>query len=203
MQKGRVTGVDTSSEHLAAGNVVLATGAWTRPLGRGVGVDIPALWVHGEAIITEPLPPTVSNAMSSASFFEEFDNSEGTVVPLALNQRAEGNMMLGEAITNTAHLERYVGSSSVAAIAQEGGRRLPKLKQVAILRSWGIPVAHTADNSPLLGPVDEMENLYAAAALKSTIVLTPVVGEIMRDMITGQAFDPRLKAFSPSRQIVS
>ena len=75
-QNGKVTGVDTPPDHLSAKYVVLATGAWTHPLGLTAGVDIPASWVHGEAIITEPIPPSMANAMSSASFFEEAASSE-------------------------------------------------------------------------------------------------------------------------------
>jgi sarcosine oxidase subunit beta len=198
-ENGRITGVVTQAGPLSAGVVVLATGAWTRAVGRTAGVEIPASRVHGEAVITEALPPAVSNAMSSASFFEEADNPEGTVVALALNQRMEGNVMLGEAVTTTLRLNREVAEASVAAIALEGARRLPDLKQASIIRCWGIPVAHTADNCPLLGPLEALENLYVAAALKSTIVLTPMVGEIMTDMILGREIDPQLEAFSPSR----
>lgn len=201
MQNGRVTGVDTGTEHFSAGCVVLATGAWTRPLGLTAGVDIPALWIRGEAIITEALPPSISNAMSSASFFEDADSPDKTVVAFAMKQRPDGNVMLGEAITTTAQLDRDVAGASAAAIAAEGHRRLPHLNRVSIIRSWGIPVAQTADNCPLLGPVVEAEGLYVAAGLKSTIVLTPVVGEIIADMIVGNAVDPRLEAFSPSRYI--
>lgn len=200
-QNGKVTGVDTPAGRFSSGRVVLAIGAWTRSLGLTAGVDIPALWIHGEAIITEVLPPSISNAMSSASFFEEADSPDNTVVAFAMKQRIEGNVMLGEAITTTNRLERSVAEPSVSAIAAEGHRRMPKLSQVSIIRSWGIPVSHTADNCPLLGPVLEVEGFYVAAGLKSTIVLTPIVGEVMADMIVGNAVDPRLEAFSPSRHM--
>jgi glycine/D-amino acid oxidase-like deaminating enzyme len=168
-------------------------------LGLTAAVKIPASWVRGEALITEPIPPSIANALSSASFFEEAASSNGTVVALALKQRPEGNVMLGEAITPTTGLARQVAAASVSGIAREGQRRLPPLRDAAIIRSWGIPVAHTADNRPLLGPLKAVENLFVAAALKSTIVLTPVVGQMMADMITGRAVDPGLDWFSPCR----
>lgn len=199
--KERVTGINTQAGHYSAGCVVLANGAWIRHLGKTAGVEIPALWVHGEAIITEALPAFISNTMSTASFFEDSGSPDRTIVAFCMRQLSEGNVMLGEAITTTDRLDREVAGSSVAAIASEGLRRFPGLKQVSIVRSWGIPVAYTADNCPLLGPVEEVANLYVAAGLKSTIVLTPFVGEIIADMITGREFDPRLKAFSPSRHI--
>jgi sarcosine oxidase, subunit beta len=201
VQNGKVTGVETPTGHLSARSIVLATGAWTHPLGLTAGVEIPAEWVHGEAIITAALPPSIANTMSSASFFEETSSADDTIVAFAMKQRAEGNVMLGEATTATPRLDRDVAEFSVKAVAAEAHRRLPRLKQTTILRSWGIPVAHTADNRPLLGSVEGVENLYVAAGLKSTIVLTPIVGEIMAKMITGQDVDPRFTAFSPSRAI--
>ncbi len=201
-RNGRVAGVFTATEYLPAGYVVLATGAWTRFLGATAGVDLPARWIHGEALLTEPLPPSISNAMSSASFFEDSADPQGTVVALALKQRAEGNLMLGEAITATARLDRKVDGAALTSIAAEGRRRFPRLGRAAVLRSWGIPVAYSTDNCPLLGPVESVENLYVAAALKSTIVLTPLVGEIIANMITGRPVDPRLQAFAPSRSIL-
>jgi glycine/D-amino acid oxidase-like deaminating enzyme len=201
-QSGKITGVETRSGLLNTGNVVLATGAWTNPLGLTAGLEIPAQWVHGEAIITEPIRTSIRNAMSSASFFEETASVEGTVVAFAIKQRMEGNIMLGEATTTTPRLDREVAEMSIESVAAEGHRRLPRLAETSILRSWGIPVAHTADHRPLLGGVDGIENLYVAAALKSTIVLTPMVGEIMAKMITAQDIDPRFAEFSPSRKLM-
>ncbi|HRE26756.1 MAG TPA: hypothetical protein PK954_08995, partial [Anaerolineales bacterium] len=60
------------------------------------------------------------------------------------------------------------------------------------MRTWAIPVAFTADHRPLLGPVDGVDGLVAATALKSTIILTPVVGELVAELITTSHWDPRL-----------
>ena len=81
----------------------------------------------------------------------------------------------------------------------EAGRWLPDLRRAAVIRSWAIPVAFTADNRPLLGPVDGVAGLLVATGLKSTIILTPIVGELIAGMVTGAARDPRLAEFSPSR----
>jgi hypothetical protein len=42
-----------------------------------------------------------------------------------------------------------------------------------------------------------------ATGLKSTIILTPLVGVLMADMVTGRDLDPRLAEFSPSRTVAS
>jgi glycine/D-amino acid oxidase-like deaminating enzyme len=201
LQSARVTGVETQDGSVPARWVILATGAWTRHLGRTAGLDLPVQWVHGEALITERLAPLTENGMSSAAFFEQTEGAGEQVVGFCLNQRPQGQVMIGEAARLTGRLGREVTPTSLPAIAREAQQRFPNLRRVSVLRGWGIPVAFVADNRPLLGPVDELDGLVVATALKSTIVWTPIVGEMVAAMVTGGDVDPRLAEFSPSRVV--
>jgi sarcosine oxidase subunit beta len=201
VQGGRVTGVDTRAGHIPAGWVVLAAGAWARRLAHTAGVDLPLRWVHGEALITEPFAPLTPHAISSAGFFEETEESDEQAVGFCLRQRPEGNVMIGEAAFVTRALGRGVTPTAVPAVAREARRRFPALQQAAVIRAWAIPVAFVADNRPLLGPVDEVTGLLVATGLKSTIILTPLAGALVADMVTGRDLDPRLAEFSPTRVV--
>ncbi len=192
---GASSGVDTSRGHVPAGWVALAAGAWARRLGRTAGVDLPLRWVHGEAIITEPLPPLANHAISSAAFFEETEDSEGQTVGFCMRQRPEGNVMIGEATCVTEALGRWVTATSLPAISREALRRFPALRPVRALRGWAIPVAFVPDNRPLLGAVDEVDGLLVATGFKSTIILTPLVGTLVATMVEGGEMDPRLTEF--------
>jgi len=196
---GRVTGVVTTRGPVPAGAVVLAAGAWSAGLARTAGVALPMRWVHGEAAITEPLPPTVANAMTTTAFFEATEGADTQTVGFCLRQRPHGNVMFGEAAQVTTRLSRSATPTALPAVAAEAGRWLPALRRAAVIRSWAIPVAFTADSRPLLGPVDGVSGLFVATALKSTIILTPLVGELVAGMVTGAIKDPRLAEFSPNR----
>jgi sarcosine oxidase subunit beta len=201
VQEGRVVGVGTRQGRISSGWVILATGAWARRLARTAGLDLPLRWVHGEALITEPLSPLTRHAISSAAFFEETEESEEQVVGFCLRQRTEGNVMIGEAALVTGALGRRVTATALPAIASEARRHFPALRQAAIVRAWAIPVAFVPDNRPLLGPVDKVAGLLLATGLKSTIILTPLTGELVTAMVTGGDVDPRLAEFSPSRAV--
>lgn len=201
VQGERLTGVDTHAGHVAADGVVLAAGAWARRLAQTAGVDLPLQWVHGEALITEPLAPLTRHAISSAAFFEATEGSEAQAVGFCLRQRPEGNVMIGEAAFVTGALGRRVTAPALPAIAREARRRFPALQQAAVVRGWAIPVAFAPDNRPLLGPVDGVAGLLVATGLKSTIILTPLVGTVVADTVTGHEMDPRLAEFSPSRSV--
>ena len=201
VQEGRVVGVGTRQGRISSGWVVLATGAWARRLAQTAGLDLPLRWVHGEALITEPLSPLTRHAISSAAFFEETEESEEQVVGFCLRQRSEGNVMIGEAALATGTLGRRVTATALPAIAREARRHFPALRQAAIVRGWAIPVAFVPDNRPLLGPVNQVAGLLMATGLKSTIILTPLTGELVTAMVTGGEVDPRLAEFSPSRAV--
>jgi len=200
-QGRRVTGVQTSNGPVMSEVVILATGAWTRSLLRTVGLEIPVLWVHGEALVTEPIAPMVRHAMTSAVFFEVTEGAKEQVVGFCLHQRSEGNVMIGEAALTTDQLGRRVTANSMPLIAREGVRYLPALDRASVIRSWAIPVAFAPDNQPFLGPVEGLQGLIVATGFKSTIVLTPLVGALVEGMITGDVQQPRLRAFSPSRPL--
>jgi len=199
VRSGRVAGVATTRGSVSAGWVILAAGAWSRELGRTAGLDLPLQWVHGEAAITGPLPPMARNAMTTAAFFEATEGAGEQTVGFCLRQRPHGNVMIGEAARVTQRLSRAATATALPAVAAEAERWLPALRRAAVIRSWAIPVAFTADSRPLLGPVDGVAGLLVATGLKSTIILTPLVGELVAGMVTGETRDARLVEFSPSR----
>ena len=196
---GRTIGVATARGRVAAKWVILAAGAWAHELGRTAGLELPVLWVHGEAAITEPLGPVTSNAMTTAAFFEATAAATDQTVGFCFRQRPHGNVMFGEAARVTRALSRSATRSALPAVAAEARRWLPGLRRAAVIRAWAIPVAFTADSRPLLGTVEGVAGLLVATALKSTIILTPLVGELVAGMVTGAPQDPRLAEFSPSR----
>ena len=203
IQGTRVIGVSTPGARVSARWVILAAGAWAHELGRLAGVDLPMGWIHGEAAITESLAPVASNALATAAFFEATAGADEQTVGFCLRQRPQGHVMIGEAATLTRALSRRTSASALPAIAREAGRWIPGLQRAHVIRSWAIPVAFTADNRPLLGPVDGIDGLVAATALKSTIIWTPVVGELVAGLIADSRWDARLDEFSPTRRDIT
>ena len=80
----RIAGVLTPAGRVLAQWVILAAGAWAHELGRTAGLELPVLWVHGEAAITEPLGPMARNAMTTAAFFEATEGADEQTVGFCL-----------------------------------------------------------------------------------------------------------------------
>lgn len=200
---GRIEGITTSAGRFSAGCVVLCTGAYTRRLGRLLGREWSAHYVLGQAMVSEPVDLVLRNHIASASFFDAAqpakDGSLGA--KLAIGQSTHGHILLGEAMVMTDHFQPQLPFCSLPAVAVCVQHYFPVFSRLRILRSWSAPVAYTDDNCPLLGPVAGCAGLFMATAFHSTVISTPLVGELMVDLVTRGVCELKLDAFLPDRNI--
>ena len=205
LQNGRVRGVVTAEGIIESAVTILATGAWSRQLGRKLGLDIPVMHVHGQAAATSYVGDLLHSYISSAAFFEsaheEPDGSQAAVpkAVMAIAPTAHGNMLLGEAAQVVDHFSRATNADGLRAICQVAQRFIPVLERAKILRSWAAPVAFTADGRPFLGPVDGLEGLLLAVAFKSTVIITPLVGRVITQLVMEGRSDLDIRPFLLAR----
>jgi sarcosine oxidase, subunit beta len=217
LQGGRLTGLRTNRGLFSAPVAVLTTGAWTRGLGRHLGYDWAIPHVHGQALVTERSDRMLCNHLSSAAFFESMhDEPSGehaasgtagatpvkagpTKAVLAVGQSHEGHFLLGEAGITTEDLGNRATFEGQAAIAREIRRFFPDLARLRVVRGWAAPVAYTPDGRPYLGPVPGIEGLLLATAFKSTVIVTPLVGRLVKQLVSTGKAELDLSPFSPAR----
>ena len=120
---------------------------------------------------------------------------------LAISQTAHGNFLLGEAGLVTTDLGSRATPNGQIAIAGLVGKHFPKLRQLRILRGWAAPVAFTRDGLPYFGPVVDVPGLILATAFKSTVIVTPFVGETIAHLVVEGQTDLDLSPFSPDRKL--
>lgn len=204
MTGGRLAGVRTTRGEFSAGVVVLCTGAWTPALGRLLDRSWNIQHVHGQALVTETTALRLNNHIASAAFFEEMHGQAGGTsgAVLAIAQAAAGNVLLGEAGVVTGDLGSQVTLAGQAAIAAVTGRFFPALRRLRVLRGWAAPVAFTADGLPFLGPVADLPGLILATAFKSTVIVTPLVGRLVAQLVVEGRAELDLSPFSPDREMV-
>ncbi len=201
---GRLQGVRTSRGELSTGVVVLATGAWTPHLGRTLGRVWDIRNVHGEALATERVERLLNSHVASAAFFEDVHKDPKDAGPgavLAISQATHGNILLGEATVVTDDLGSQSTSKGQESIAHVVGHFFPPLRHLRVLRGWAAPVAFTTDGLPFFGPVAGVEGLILATAFKSTVIVTPLVGEAVAQLVLEGQTDLDLTPFSPDREV--
>jgi sarcosine oxidase subunit beta len=142
----RVTEVVTTRGRIAAGTVVNACGAWSAPVGRMLGVDLPNVPEKHEILVTEPLAPFVDPA----------------VIPmdsgLYCSQTVRGELCACVGMPG----DRGADTGSTFAFAQYISgiltRLFPRLADVKLLRQWAGFYDVTPDTQPILGPLEVLPN---------------------------------------------
>jgi len=200
-QNDRLTGIVTPQGRYSAGCVILCTGAQTKNLGMKLGCDWNVEYTLGQALVTETIDQVLHNDITSASFFEMVAQTEpGTIiVNMTIGQSVHGNLLLGETMFTAAHHRTAIPYQSFPAIATCVSRYFPSFKNLHILRGWSAAVAHTTDGLPLLGAVPSHQGLYLATAFRSTVIVTPLIGETIAQLIMYGASKMDIRNFSPDR----
>ncbi len=179
---GRVTGVTTARGRYGAETVVVAAGAWSSAL-RGLPRELPIEPVRGQiAVVTWPKgePPGV---MFGRHVY---------IVP-------RGDEVLLGSTMERAGFAKDTTAGGMAAILGGTAQLLPALADQRILRTWAGLRPMTPDGRPLIGPDPELPGLwYAAGHGRKGILLGPITGEIVRDlMLDGRTkWDVSLCAFT-------
>jgi sarcosine oxidase, subunit beta len=201
VEKGRIRGVRTIKGDFEAGNVVVCTGAFTCQFGQTIGRDWPVHYVLGQAMVTESVELVLRNHIASASFFEIGEQMKpGNIFAnMAISQSTHGNILVGEAMYEAAHFKTHVPPESLPVVASCWLRYFPAFEKLRILRGWSVPVADTPDGLPLLGSVDGLGGLFVATAFRSTVVITPLVGRTMAQLLTTGQTDLEITNFLPER----
>lgn len=189
----RVTAVETDREHIPAGQVVLAAGAWTRRLAALVGADLPVYHLHGQAVSTVPLPARlngmvmvarpdgysglerwVATSLAAGGSWEEWLD-DTAAVDTSLVQLRDGRVLLGQFSRALPAQQLSLQPEAVEQIQSGAVQLVPALAGVPLQRSWIAPVSFTASQAPLLGAVPGYRNLFVCAGFKSILLTAPVL----------------------------
>lgn len=188
IEGGRCTGIClTDGSTIRADKVILSAGAGTKALSRTAGLDIPIETVKAECYATEPLKPFLLNYYSSAGFFADAHNPDKAAVSLCISQSHYGNLLIAETTKPYAKVDPAyhdcTSAEHIKRLTDELVRVFPMLRNIQILRSWVASSPYTDDMRPYFGksPVD---GLILASGYKSSVVMSAVVGETVRDLVT-------------------
>jgi glycine oxidase len=167
VEGGRVTGVRTPRASYNAGAVVLAAGAWS-PAIRGFPRPLPVEPVRGQMALV----PWPSGEPKGVLF-----GRGAYVVPRG------DDALLGSTMEH-AGFEKATTAEGIRHIRTETGVLLPTLLTQAIRRTWAGFRPMTPDGLPILGLDPEVRGLiYATGHGRNGILLGPITGEIVRDLV--------------------
>ncbi|SEP40795.1 NAD(P)/FAD-dependent oxidoreductase [Amycolatopsis saalfeldensis] len=182
----RVVAAISHGERIEADRVLLAAGAWTRPLARKLGVDVPVQGAKGYSFtVRTPSPPShplyFGEAKVGASSFQDGRTRiAGTMELSGLNER--------------------IRQGRVGSIAEQARTYLGDWAGGPIEDVWAGMRPLTYDGLPVIGGSGRYANVYVSTGHAMLgITLAPAAGETLAELIlTGQA-PGVLRPFSPRR----
>lgn len=174
-EKERIKGVETAEGQILADKVVLASGVWTRDLGRTIGMKFPVYGERHQMIATEPVElgvcPTVLMSFSRDFYFL---------------QRPNGTVLCGASPPNDFTQNYKTTAKNLYRIGKSMMEILPRTRDVRIVRHWSGYYDMTPDASPLFGPTD-VDGLYISCGYSGHgYMVGPMAGMIMSQLITGE-----------------
>jgi glycine cleavage system T protein len=185
--RGRASGVDTDRGTIESEYVVIATGLWSRWLGKSCGVNIPLQACEHFYIVTEDFPglapdlPVLRDPDHCAYFKEDAGKLLcGAFEPRAKPWAVDGipeDFEFGELQEDFDHF---------APILESAMRRIPALERVGIRKFFNGPESFTPDVRYMLGETPEMKRLYVAVGFNSTgIQSAGGAGKVLAEWIVG------------------
>ncbi len=184
VEDGKAVGVKTEQGSIAADNIVLAGGLWSRNIAAKIGVDLPLYACEHFYVVTDNMdglrPCPVLRDFDKGVYFKE---DTGKMIVGWFEHNARGCSM--DRIPEDFCFDEFpCGIDDVEEYLMRGLGTLPALEVTGIRTFFSGPESFTPDNLHLLGPAPEVDNFFVACGLNSKgIGAGGGVGKVMADWI--------------------
>jgi glycine oxidase len=183
IEHGRIAGVETSAGRVEAALVIVAAGAWTSLIEPPCPFKIEP--VRGQMICYKSQTGFARHVIYS---------SNGYLVP-----RRDGRILAGST-TEAVGFDKRVTKAGIAHIQSMALEIIPALAKLPLADSWAGFRPRAADGLPVIGPWDGIEGLvFATGHYRNGILLAPITGELVAQVVIDAKLPPLLAPFSPNR----
>jgi len=185
-ENDRVNGVKTTLGNIYCNQVVLATGAWASKLMHETGLDLSIYPVKGECFSVKTDIPIINRTI--------FSDKRCYLVP-----KRNGEIFIGA--TQIDHtFDKRVTPSGIATLVERASQLVPQIKDAPWERVWAGLRPQTGDGLPYLGEHPLWKGLFIAAGhYRNGILLSPVTGTLVADLLDGRPDENLLSAFRIDR----
>jgi len=174
--------VATNKGTMEAGKVLVAAGRDSVDLLRGLGVDLPIRNLAKHVLITEAFKPVIKPLIidwASSSY---------------ILQVLHGNIYIGADIPEEYDAPAHNKYAFLEKASRIWLKYFPWLGEVYVLRYWTGYYDMTPDHHPIIGPLDEDENIVVAAGFSGHgFMMAPAVAEALASYIMNEK--PRIPEF--------
>ncbi len=177
--------VETSRGSIETDLVVIASGAWTPLVSQTLGWQPPIRPMRGTLLAVEAMPKTLHHAVIGEQFYF---------------WQLEAGQLGGGGSVDDVGFQQGVEETTTAAIRAEMNRLFPAAAGVPTARAWSGFRPYCEDLKPVIGRVPGHEGVFVAAGhFKKGVMMAPVTGKILADLIAGGATELDIGPLDPGR----
>jgi len=177
-EAGRVTGVVTDAGVVSTDTVVCTAGAWSREVAAMAGVDLPVTPVLRPVWFTEPvpdLPPGLPMTVDFTTGFYFHPEGPGLLFGMADPDQPPG-------------FDQRMRDDWLERVGGVMERRAPAMLEMGVAGGWTGFYEVSPDHNALIGRAEEIEGfVYGTGFSGHGFLQSPAVGEILRDLVLGNA----------------
>jgi glycine oxidase len=188
LEQGSVKGVVTAEETISCDKVVICAGAWSGILLKPMGIDLPVYPVKGECFSVLTHKPLITSTVFSHGCY---------MVP-----KRGGRLVVGATMKEHTY-DRKVSFDGLATLVERAKRLLPQIREAEWEKAWAGIRPQTGDGMPYLGEHGDWKGLlFATGHFRNGILLSPITGCLIADLIEGKTSEINLSSFSPTRHLI-
>ncbi len=195
MDGERVRGVKTHHGEVAAPIVISATGPWTQPLFKQIGVNLPIETEYHQVAILKNAPSMKGGGCAcidsvSATYFRS-DAHDKFLIGDFYGQRG----------ADPDNFPQRASDDGLEEIIERASRRIPKLENAEVMRGVTGVYDMTPDSRPLLGEISGVAGLYVCAGFSGMgFKISPAIGLVMSELLLdGRGKTVDITSFCPGR----
>ena len=188
ISKGGVFELLTPHGTIRAKRLLLAAGAWLKPLAALLDVDLPVTARINTVSVTERIPALINTVIGHATGL------------LTMKQKANGTVLIGGGWQGRGTPQDGRGEVDTATVRSNlalAQYAVPALGAARVLRSWTGFEANVPDFYPLAGALPGVSDAFVLGCVRGGYTIGPYIGQLMGDLILGRA--PEMPLFDPGR----
>ncbi len=186
----RAIGVNVGDSTISCDAVVLALGPWSGTASLWLDIDVPIVPQKGEIVRVEGLDPPLGLHIHGYTH-----GSSCSVV-----QKTDGAIWLAATVQDGTGFDVAPSTQAMESLSQRGMRMLPDLESHQLVLHTACMRPVTPDGDPILGKVPGRDGVFIATGTGGKgILLGPIVGRAMADLITTGETDLEIAKFGLER----
>ena len=191
IQNAQMHGIELRADSISAPYVINAAGAWSSRIAAMAGITIPNRPIRREVMVTAPVKPFLSHAIT---FYRP---TEGW-----FNQTLRGEVVAG--VVDPQEPYGVNSASSFDFLTRTASmivKKMPAFAGLTVIRQWAGMYDITPDHQPLIGESNQLRGFYQANGWSGRgMLLSPLSMQLLAEgILTGIMPQALPKEFNPNR----